>query len=95
MKYNDQEMNDLSYKYALKYDKRTYCEYYIPLIKITHFSFFIQKFDFNSRITKNTLLHELGHAVDENLNCSLSGNDNFYEIFIQIFSIIQYNPYTY
>ena len=28
MKYNEQEMNDLSYKYALKYDKRTYCEYY-------------------------------------------------------------------
>ena len=39
--------------------------------------------EFNSRITKNTLLHELGHAVDENLNCSLSGNDNFYEIFIE------------
>ena len=27
------ELNDLKYKQALKYDKRTYCEYYLSLIK--------------------------------------------------------------
>ena len=35
----DNELNGLPYIEALKYDKRTYCENYIPLIKITYFSF--------------------------------------------------------
>ena len=28
MAYNDEEMNQLSYELALRYDHRTYCEYY-------------------------------------------------------------------
>ena len=28
MKYNDEELNDLEYELAKKYDKRSYCEYY-------------------------------------------------------------------
>ena len=31
MKYNDEELNSLSYQNALIYDKKTYCEYYISL----------------------------------------------------------------
>ena len=50
----DNELNELSYKDALKYDKRTFCAYYLSLVKSNHlicFSF-LQKFDFNSRIIK-------------------------------------------
>ena len=54
MKYNDEEKNNLKYELALKYDKRTYIEYYISLLKTKHlfiFSFFNNE-DYNSRIIK-------------------------------------------
>ena len=54
MAYNDTELNQLSYKLALKYDKRAFCEYYLSLIKTKHnliFSFFYNK-DYNARIIK-------------------------------------------
>jgi len=54
MIYNDEELNQLSYKFALLYDNRTYCQYYTSLIKTKHnliFSFFYSK-DYNSRIIK-------------------------------------------
>ena len=34
--YIDEEINELSYNLALKYDKRIYCEYYTSLIKTKH-----------------------------------------------------------
>ena len=36
MAFNDEEMNQLSYDLALKYDNRTCCEYYNSLIKTKH-----------------------------------------------------------
>ena len=54
MEYNYDELNKFSYKYALKYDKRTYCQYYISLLKTKHillFSFSNIK-DYNSKIIK-------------------------------------------
>ena len=50
----DNELNDLSYKDALKYDKRTYFTFYCSLVKSNHLLFFsfFSKFDFNSRIIK-------------------------------------------
>ena len=50
----DNELNGLSYKGALKYDKRTYFTYYLSLIKCKHLLFFSfhPKFDFNARIIK-------------------------------------------
>ena len=36
-KYNTDEMNDLSYNLAVNYDKRTFCQYYISLIKMKYF----------------------------------------------------------
>ena len=50
----DNELNELPYKDALKFDNRTYWTYYISLVKSNHlicFSF-LPKFDFNSRIIK-------------------------------------------
>ena len=48
------ELNELSYKDALKLDIRSYCEYFCSLIKTKHLLFFsfINYFDFNSRIIK-------------------------------------------
>jgi hypothetical protein len=51
---NDYELNSLSYKEALKFDKRTYLEYYLSLIRTKQliiFSFFPSN-DYNSRIVK-------------------------------------------
>jgi len=52
--YTDDEINDLSYELALQYDKRTYCIYYLSLIKTKHnliFSF-CNNSDYNSKIIK-------------------------------------------
>ena len=54
MNYNISEFNSLSYEEALQFDKRTFIQYYISLIKINHslfFSFYPNK-DYNSRIIK-------------------------------------------
>ena len=57
IKYNDFELNNLTYEEALKIDKRNYYQYYISLIKSKHdiiFTFFIKN-DFNSTIIKISL----------------------------------------
>ena len=54
IKFNDYELNSFSYDKALKYDKRSYFQYYISLLKTKHpllFSFFPIN-DYNSRIIK-------------------------------------------
>jgi len=54
MKYNEEELNNLPYHLALKRDQRTYCQYYISLLKTKHdlfFSFFNNR-DYNSKIIK-------------------------------------------
>ena len=43
MEFNDDEMNELSYELALNFDKRSFCQFYISLLKTKHnfiFSFF-------------------------------------------------------
>ena len=53
-KYNDEELNSLSYQYALLYDKRNYCQYYISLLKTKNnliYSFCYNN-DYNSKIVK-------------------------------------------
>jgi len=54
IKYNTEEMNDLSYNAALNYDKRSYCQFYIALLRVKHnlvYSFYNYD-DYNSRIIK-------------------------------------------
>ena len=54
MEYNYDEINDLPYKEAKNIDKRTYCLYYLSLIKTNHeimFTFFFNS-DYNSKIIK-------------------------------------------
>ena len=53
-KYNDNELNTMTYKEALINDKRSYIQYYISLLKTKHaliFSFYT-KDDYNSKIIK-------------------------------------------
>ena len=54
LNYNDYELNRLSYKFALKYDNRSYFQYYYSLLKTNHpliFSFFTSN-DYNSQSIK-------------------------------------------
>ena len=54
MKYNDREINSLSYQLALLKDERTYCQYYISLLKMKNyfiFTFFNSN-DYNSKAIK-------------------------------------------
>ena len=50
--YMDVELNNLEYKKAIKYDKRTYCQYYYSLIRNKHILFSIFVNDYNSKIIK-------------------------------------------
>ena len=54
MKMNDYEINNLSYEDALKYDKRSFFQYYWSLLKVGHICFFafVPNNDYNSRIIK-------------------------------------------
>ena len=55
--YNEYELNSLSYKQAIKYDKRTFIQYYFSLLKINNlllFSFCPNN-DYNSPIIKISL----------------------------------------
>ena len=49
-KHTDLELNSLSYKDAIKIDKRTYCIYYLSLIRTNHLLFFsfMRILDYNS-----------------------------------------------
>ena len=58
MKFNDVELNNLPYDKALENDKRTFCQYYISLVKTKHiliFTFF-NTTDYNIKLIKIDLL---------------------------------------
>ena len=54
IEYKDFELNLLEYKKAIKYDKRTYIQYYLSLLKYNHLLIisFFHIIDYNSRIIK-------------------------------------------
>ena len=58
MSCNNEELNDLEYTFALKLDKRKYCEYYYSLLKSKHALIFTfcNETDYNSKIIKIDLL---------------------------------------
>ena len=54
LNYNDYELNNLTYKKALKIDKRTYFQYYLSLLRMKHmliFTFYTYT-DYNSKFIK-------------------------------------------
>ena len=82
MEYNDEELNDLSFELALKYDKRNYCEYYISLLKINHiiiFTFIYNK-DYNSRIIKIDLFF-ISFTIFFTINALFFNDDTMHKIY--------------
>ena len=83
MDYNDDEINNFPYDLALEYDKRTYCQYYISLIKTKHnliFSFIYNK-DYNSRIIKMDLFF-VCFASNYTVNALFFNDDTMHNIYI-------------
>ena len=82
MKFNDGELNNLSYNLALKYDKRTYTQYYMSLLKTKHiifFSFFNNN-DYNSRIIKIDLFF-IGFILYYTINALFFNDETMHKIY--------------
>ena len=80
MKYIDDEINLLNYNFALKYDKRSYCTYYISLLKTKHnlFMFLSNNNDYNSRIIKFDLFL-IGFTIDYIVNALFYNDDTMHK----------------
>ncbi len=81
-KYSDIEINELSYKKALKVDKRTYCEYYCSLIKrkqLLVFTFYTND-DYNLRCIK-IVLFLFSFALDYAVNTLFFNDETMHEIY--------------
>ena len=79
----DEEINALSYNLATIYDKRTYCTYYISLLKTIHnliFSFCNSK-DYNSRIIKIDLFF-IGFTTYYTVNALFYNDDTMHNIYV-------------
>ena len=82
MKYIDEELNSLSYDLAIQYDKRSYWEYYISLLKTKHsliFSLFNNN-DYNSKIIKIDLFF-IGFAIYYIVNALFYDDDTMNKIY--------------
>ena len=82
MEFIDDEINELSYDLAIKYDKRNFCQYYISLVKTKHsliFSFFNGN-DYNSRIVKIDLFF-IGFATEYIINALFYNDETMHKIY--------------
>ena len=83
MAYSDMELNLLTYKLALNYDKRSFCQYYISLIKTKHnliFSFFYSN-DYNSKIMKMDLFI-INFVIYFTVNAFFFNDDTMHKIYV-------------
>ena len=83
MKFNDEELNNLSYELALKYDKRKYFEYYLSLIKTKHiliFAFYYNN-DYNSKIIKIDLFF-INYVIYYTVNALFFDDKTMHKIYI-------------
>ena len=83
LNFNDYEYNSLSYKEAIKYDKRSFIKYYISLIKVKHpfiFSFCPIK-DYNSLIIKIDLFF-LSFSIYCFINCLFFDEKIIHKIYL-------------
>ena len=84
LEYNDYELNSLIYEKALIYDKRTFSEYYISLLRIKHlliFSFYCNNRDHNSQIIKFFLFFFF-FSVHITINAMFFGDKTLHKILI-------------
>ena len=78
----DSELNDLDYKKAIQSDYRTYCLYYVSLIRTNHLFFFSfwPRFDYNSRILK-IFLFFFNFAVSFSVNSLFFNDETMHQIY--------------
>ena len=83
MNYKNDELNELTYDLALEYDKRSYCQYYIALLKAKHiFIFsFCNTEDYNSRLIKIDLFF-ISFAVYYTINALFFNDDTMHKIYV-------------
>jgi len=82
IKLNDYEMNNLSYKEALKLDKRTFFQYYLSLLKTNHlliFTFYTNT-DYNSKIIK-VILFLFSFALFITINALFFSDETLHKIY--------------
>ena len=82
MKYNDYEINNLQYKDSLKFDKRTFYQCYISLLKYKHlliFTFYLSN-DYNSKTIKISLFLFLLSSYYA-VNALFFNNDSIHNIY--------------
>ena len=82
MKYIDEEINTLPYDLAIKEDKRSYCQYYISLLKTKHSLIFAfcNNNDYNSKIIKIDLFF-IGFAISYTVNALFYDDDTMHKIY--------------
>ena len=83
LNYNDFDVNSLSYKKALLYDKRTFIEYYISLLKednLLIFSFYCGIQDYNLQIIK-IFLFFFFLSMNMTINALFFNDDTLHKIY--------------
>ena len=80
--YIDEEINGLSYDIAVKFDKRSYWEYYESLIKTQHnlICALFNNSDYNSGIIKIDLFL-IGFVIEYTINALFFNDDTMHEIY--------------
>ena len=80
--YIDEEINSFSYDLSLKLDKRTYCQYYISLLKTKHslICALFNKNDYNSGIIKINLFF-IGLTIEYIVNALFYNDDTMHKIY--------------
>ena len=83
MEFNDDQINLLLYELAIKNDKRTYCRYYISLLKTKHnlINSFCYSKDYNSKIIKIDLFF-VGFAIYYTVNALFFDDDTMHRIYV-------------
>ena len=83
MDYTDDELNDLDYELALKYDKRNCLELYLSLLKTNNdiiYTFFYNK-DYNTRIIKIDIFL-IEFTIEYTINALFFDEDSMHKIYV-------------
>ena len=83
MEYNEDEINTLEFHLALLFDKRSYCQYYISLLRTKHnFIFsFCHNNDYNSKIIKIDLFF-IGFTIYYTVNALFYSDGTMHNIYV-------------
>ena len=82
MEYINDELNELPYNLALQYDTRTFCQYYISLLRIKQtliFSFYYNN-DYNSKIIKIDLFF-VGFSIFYTIEALFYNDDTIHNLY--------------